>query len=261
MSEGEPGVDRRLYTRETAQAMAGLLAYYDATGVTDARDLAVRAARGALDSRALPGGGFRHAEQDKGGPYLADNVEMAKALLALHRSTGGREWLTHAQATADFVAKNFIDPATGGFIASASPDARQLTKPIKQREDNVTAVRMFALLSAYTGEAKYRAIAEAGMGYLTSPPVSGSVRLPARRAARRRRAAQRAGSRHHCRRQGRFPRGGALSGGAGLSAREQARGMVGTSAKENLPIPTWIILIFPMVRRRLPAPARSARTP
>jgi uncharacterized protein YyaL (SSP411 family) len=171
MSEGEPGVDRRLYTRETAQATAGLLAYYDATGVVEARDLAVRSARWALENRTLPDGGFRHAEQDKGGPYLADNVEMAKALLALHRSTGEREWLTRAQATADFIARTFIDPATGGFIASAAPDAKQLAKPIKQREDNVTAVRLFALVSAYTGEAKYREIAEAGMGYLTSPPI------------------------------------------------------------------------------------------
>src|SRR5215813_514313 len=96
---------------------------------------------------------------------------MAKALLALHRSTGEREWLTRAQATADFIAKTFIDPATGGFVASASPDAKQITKPIKQREDNVTAVRLFALVSAYTGEAKYREIAEAGMGYLASPPI------------------------------------------------------------------------------------------
>jgi uncharacterized protein YyaL (SSP411 family) len=171
MSEGEPGVDRRLYARETAQAIAGLLAYYDATGVVEARELAARAARWAIDNRALPGGGFRHAEQDKGGPYLADNVEMAKALLALHRSTGEREWLTRAKAAADFIAKTFIDPATGGFVASASPDAQQLTKPIKQREDNVTAVRMFSLLSAYTGEVRYREIAEAGMGYLTSPPI------------------------------------------------------------------------------------------
>lgn len=171
MSEGEPGVDRRIYTRETAQAMAGLLAYYDATGVTGARELAVNAARWARDNRALPGEGFRHAEQDKGGPYLADNVEMAKALLALHRSTGEREWLVLAQATGDFIASTFIDPATGGFVASASPDAHQLTRPIKQREDNVTAVRFFTLLSAYTGEAKYREIAEAGMGYLTSPPI------------------------------------------------------------------------------------------
>jgi len=82
MSEGEPGVDRRQYARETAQAIAGLLAYYDATGVTEARDLAVSGARWALANRAMQGGGFRHAEQDKGGPYLADNVEMAKALLA-----------------------------------------------------------------------------------------------------------------------------------------------------------------------------------
>jgi uncharacterized protein YyaL (SSP411 family) len=171
MSEGEPGVDKRQYSRETAQAISGLLAYYDATGVVEARDLAVGGARWALANRALSGGGFRHAEQDKGGPYLADNVEMAKALLALHRSTGMREWLAQAQATADFIAATFIDPATGGFVASASPDAQQLTKPIKQREDNVTGVRMFSLLSSYTGENRYREIAEAGMGYLTSPPI------------------------------------------------------------------------------------------
>jgi uncharacterized protein YyaL (SSP411 family) len=171
LSEGEPGVDKRQYSRETAQAVSGLLAYYDATGVPDARELAISGARWAVANRALPGGGFRHAEQDKGGPYLADNVEMAKALLALHRSTGEREWLTRAQATADFIAATFIDPATSGFVASASPDAQQLTKPIKQREDNVTAVRTFSLLSSYTGENRYREIAEAGMGYLTSPPI------------------------------------------------------------------------------------------
>jgi len=171
LSEGEPGVDKRQYARETAQAVSGLLAYYDATGVVEARDLASSGARWALANRALPGGGFRHAEQDKGGPYLADNVEMAKALLALHRSTGEREWLDRSRDTADFVAKTFIDPATGGFVVSASPEARQLTKPVKQREDNVTAVRMFSLLSSYTGESRYREIAEAGMGYLTSPPI------------------------------------------------------------------------------------------
>jgi hypothetical protein len=171
LSDGEPGVDKRQYARESAQAISGLLAYYDTTGVVEARELAVAAARWALANRALPNGGFRHAEHDTGGPYLADNVEMAKALLALHRSTGERAWLDQARATADFIAKTFIDPATGGFIASASPEARQLVKPIKQREDNVTAVRMFNLLSSYTGESRYREIAEAGMGYLTSPPI------------------------------------------------------------------------------------------
>jgi hypothetical protein len=59
----------------------------------------------------------------------------------------------------------------GGFFASASPDAKHLPKPIKQREDNVTTTRFFTLLASYSGEARYRGIAEAGMGYLGSPAV------------------------------------------------------------------------------------------
>jgi uncharacterized protein YyaL (SSP411 family) len=63
---------------------------------------------------------------------------MGAAMLALHRSTGERKWLVMAMAAGNFIAANFIDPRTGGFVASASPDARHLPKPIKQREDNVT---------------------------------------------------------------------------------------------------------------------------
>ncbi len=129
------------------------------------------AADWVLRERSLPGGGFRHAERDAGGPYLADTVEMGAALLALHRSTGERKWLAAASAAGDFIAKTFIDPKTGGFLASASPDAKHLPKPIKQREDNATATRFFTLLVAYTGNARDREIAEAGMGYLASPAV------------------------------------------------------------------------------------------
>ncbi|MCX7365075.1 MAG: DUF255 domain-containing protein [Alphaproteobacteria bacterium] len=171
MAEGEPGVDKRQYARETGQAIQGLAAYYDSTGARDALTLARAAADWAMRERGLSGGGFRHAERDAAGPYLADNVEMAAALLALHRSTGGRKWLTAAGAAADFIERTFIDPRTGGFLASASPDAPHLPKPIKQREDNVTATRFFTLLAFYTGEKKYREIAEAGMGYLASPPI------------------------------------------------------------------------------------------
>jgi uncharacterized protein YyaL (SSP411 family) len=170
-AEGQPGVDKRQYARETGQAIQGLLAYYDSTGEKSALGLAVAAADWVLRERSLPGGGFRHAERDAGGPYLADTVEMGAALLALHRSTGERKWLAAASAAGDFIAKTFIDPKTGGFLASASPDAKHLPKPIKQREDNATATRFFTLLVAYTGNARDREIAEAGMGYLASPAV------------------------------------------------------------------------------------------
>jgi uncharacterized protein len=171
MAEGEPGVDKHQYARETGQAIQGLLAYYDATGEKSALALALAAAQWALRERRLPEGGFRHAERDAAGPYLADSVEMAAALLALHRSTGDRQWLVQAGAAGDFIARTFVEAKTGGFFASASPDGPHLPKPIKQREDNVTATRLFALLAAYTGQPRFREIAEAGMGYLASPAV------------------------------------------------------------------------------------------
>ena len=171
MAEGQPGVDKRQYARETGQAIQGLAAYYDATGNTAALALAVAAADWTVRERALKGGGFRHAAQDAAGPYLADSIEMGAALLALHRSTGERKWLQAAIASGDFIAATFIDPATGGFLVSASPDAKHLPKPIKQREDNVTATRFFTLLAFYSGQPRHREIAEAGMGYLASPAI------------------------------------------------------------------------------------------
>ncbi len=175
-ADGSPGVDKRQYARETGQAIQGVLAYYDATGDKQALKLAIDAADWAMRERGRPNGGFRHTAEDRGGPYLADSVEMGQALLALHRSTGDVKWLKAAAATGNFIAETFIDPRTGGFFASASPDAKnlpQLSKlgPIKQREDNVTTVRFFSLLSSYTGEARYREVAEAGMGYLVSPAI------------------------------------------------------------------------------------------
>jgi uncharacterized protein len=171
MADGQPGVDPREYARETGQAIQGLAAYYDATGNTEALALAVKAAEWALRERRLAGGGFRHAAQDAAGPYLADTLEMGAALLALHRSTSDRRWLSDAIQAADYIASTFIDAKTGGFFASASPDAKNLPKPIKQREDNAAATRFFNLLSFYAGQPRYREIAEAGMGYLASPPI------------------------------------------------------------------------------------------
>jgi uncharacterized protein YyaL (SSP411 family) len=176
LAEGQPGVDRRQYARETGQAIQGLAAYHDATGTKDALTLAIAGADWALRERSLKGGGFRHAAQDAAGPYLADSVEMGAALLALHRSTGDRRWLQAAIAAGNFIAATFVDPKTGGFFVSASPEAKHLPlssalRPIKQREDNVTTTRFFTLLAFYSGQARYREIAEAGMGYLASPAI------------------------------------------------------------------------------------------
>lgn len=171
MEKGTPGVDKRLYARETGQAMLGLLAYYDATGVDAARDMAVRAGEWALRARALPGGGFRHDAEDQAGPYLADSLYMGQALLALYRSTADRRWLAAAREAGAFIERSFVDERTGGFLATVRPIAANLPPPVKQKDDNVAAVRLFNLLHFYTGEARFRTVAEAGMGYLVSPAV------------------------------------------------------------------------------------------
>lgn len=171
-ADGNPGVDKREYARETGQAIQGLAAYHDLTGNDAALARAIKGAEWAVRERSLATGGFRHAVQDAAGPYLADNVEMGAALLALHRSTGDRKWLTLAAKTADFIAATFVDPATGGFLATAAASTtKNMPRPLKQREDNVSTTRFFTLLSFYTGSTHYREIAEAGMGYLASPPV------------------------------------------------------------------------------------------
>ena len=120
MSEGEPGVDRRLYARETAQAIQGLLAYYDATGDKEARRSRSRRRLGAgqprLARRRLPPCGA-----GQGGPYLADNVEMGESAAGPAPLDRRARMACAGTATADFIARTFIDPATGGFVASARP--------------------------------------------------------------------------------------------------------------------------------------------
>ena len=160
-----------VYARENGQAIAGLLAYYDVTGDQAALQMAVGAAEWALANRQREDGGFRHAEKDAAGPYLSDSLTMSWALLGLHRSTGERRWLAQAQRAADFIAATFVEARTGGFLVTATPAASVIKANDKQREDNVLAVRFFNLLHFYTGEQRYREIAEAGMGYLTSPAI------------------------------------------------------------------------------------------
>lgn len=167
-----PRIDTNLYARENGWAIAALAAYHDATGEPDALARAIRAARWVVANRLLQGGGFAHGAGDKGGPFLGDNLAMGQAFLALYRSTGDAEWLERARKVAGFVADRLVDPATGGFFASA-PDTHSgvLGKPVKSRDENVAAVRFFNLLFQYSGDRRWREVAEHGFGYLASPAV------------------------------------------------------------------------------------------
>jgi len=167
---GVPAVDRHLYAREQGWMIQALAQLYSATLDRQYLDQAMVAANWTLRHRALPGGGFRHAEQDPSGPYLEDSLTMARGLLALYAATGDRTWLVHAQSAASFIAQTFAAKRRPGFITSA--DRGQVLRPKPQIDENVAAARFYNLIARYTGSAQYRAEAQRAMHYLAVREVA-----------------------------------------------------------------------------------------
>ena len=259
MAEGQPGVDRRQYARETGQAIQGLLAYYDSTGEKSALALAVTAADWAMRERSLPGGGFRHAERDAGGPYLADNVEMGTALLALHRSTGERKWLAAADCDRRFHRQDLHRPQDRRFPrlgrarCQASAQADQAARRQCDRD---------ALLHPARGLYRQRARSRDRRGrHGLSRLAAGArcLRLPARRAAGRGGTEERAGARDHRRAEGRSAQRRALCRRLALSRWPTSAPNGGTSARASSSTTTSTIPISPTAPQPSPARATSAR--
>ncbi|HYM34904.1 MAG TPA: DUF255 domain-containing protein [Steroidobacteraceae bacterium] len=166
---GAPKIDTHCYARETGWAIRALTKLYDVTGNVRALESAQRAARWAVASRSLPGGGFRHDEQDRGGPFLDDNVSMSGAFLALYRSTGEREWLRRAMDTLAFIDSN-LHHSTAGFIAApvATKTRGVFGQAVRLADQNAELVRIANLTHRYSGNKKFLAVAKHGMKYLAA---------------------------------------------------------------------------------------------
>ncbi|MDE5455062.1 DUF255 domain-containing protein [Bradyrhizobium sp. CSA112] len=175
---GMPRIDRNLYARENGWAISGLSAYYNVTNDPRIIAIAERAAKSVIDNRALPDGGFRHGERDRGGPFLGDTLAMGQAFLDLYAATGNRDWLTSAGKAGDFVA-TFRDEA-GGFATSKTAEGKTgvLAKPAKLIDDQVQVARFMNLLNRYFGNEDYREQAVHAMRYLASASAGMMRPLP-----------------------------------------------------------------------------------
>jgi uncharacterized protein YyaL (SSP411 family) len=175
---GMPRIDMNLYARENGWAISGLSAYYDVTNDPRALAMAERAAKWVIDNRALPNGGFRHGERDRGGPFLGDTLAMGQALLDLYAATGNRDWLTASAKAGDFVA-TFRDEA-GGFVTSKTSEGKTgvLAKPAKLIDDQVQVARFMNLLNRYYANHIYREQASHAMRYLASASAEMMRPLP-----------------------------------------------------------------------------------
>jgi uncharacterized protein YyaL (SSP411 family) len=166
---GMPRIDKNLYARENGWAISGLTAFYNVTNDPKVLAIAERAAKWANANRALPGGGFRHGDKDRGGPFLGDSLAMGQAFLDLYAATGNRDWLAQAAKAGDFIGATFKDGA-GGFVSSKTSEGKVgvFAKPPKHSGDQIQVARFMNLLDRYFGNDVYKDHASHAMRYLTS---------------------------------------------------------------------------------------------
>lgn len=178
-AKGMPRVDTHLYARENGWAIGGLVAYANATGDDQSLQAAIGAARWVQANRAIPGGGFRHGEADRGGPFIGDTLAMGQAFLDLYGATGDRAWLASAGNAGGFLAKTFKDEA-GGFASSAMGETHDgaLAAPSKQIDDQVQTARFLNMLSQYTGREEQKTLALHAMRYLVGAAAEVERPLP-----------------------------------------------------------------------------------
>jgi uncharacterized protein YyaL (SSP411 family) len=166
---GMPRIDKNLYARENGWAISGLAAFYNVTNDPNVLAIAERSAKWVSDNRAMPGGGFRHGDKDRAGPFLGDSLAMGQAFLDLYAATGNRDWLTEAAKAGDFIGVNFKDEA-GGFFSSKTSEGKVgvFAKPPKHSDDQIQVARFMNLLNRYFGDDVYKEHGSHAMRYLTS---------------------------------------------------------------------------------------------
>jgi uncharacterized protein YyaL (SSP411 family) len=174
---GMPRIDKNLYARENGWAISGLTMFYNVTSDPKVLAIAERAAKWVNANRAMPGGGFRHGDSDRGGPFVGDSLAMGQAFLDLYAATGNRDWLTEAAKAGDFIGANFKDDA-GGFFSSKTSEGKVgvFARPPKHSNDQIQVARFMNLLNRYFGNDVYKDYASHAMRYLTS--VSAEVAQP-----------------------------------------------------------------------------------
>jgi len=174
-ARGIPRVDKHQYGQENGWASTAMLSLYQATGNKKYLQLAQRAMQWVEKNRAIEGGGYRHDENDKGGPYLGDNIAVADAYLALYQSTGDREMLKRARKTAEYIDRTFryAGEQGAGYAVSYAP-ARAVIQPLPQIDENIALARMAIRIHHLTADKQYRGIAERAMRFLATKEIATS---------------------------------------------------------------------------------------
>ncbi len=169
---GIPRVDAHEYGKENGLAIAAYVTLAQAANDPTALATATRAATRILATHGTARGGIAHDADPKASAlHLADSAAFGLALMRLYEATGARAWLDEATKIADFMARDLVDPKSGGFFGSTiDPDAVGVfAARRKPFEDNVTAIRFFARVAKATNDAKYEAVIANALRAIATP--------------------------------------------------------------------------------------------
>lgn len=169
LAEGIPRVDPHQYTAQTAMAIEGLLDAYHATGDRQYFFRAMAGLDWVLRHRRLDDVGFKHDAKDVAGPYLVDNLYMARVYLALYRITQTPMWLTQSEQLGDWISAHFTRSEGGLF--SAVPDGTPVL-PVPQVDQNLQAAGFYLGLAQASQKRRYLETATNILAYLARPAVA-----------------------------------------------------------------------------------------
>ncbi len=138
------------------------------------RDAAVRAAQFIRDGLITPHGELLHSWCDGSAALpavLDDYVFLAEGFLALYETTFASEWLLDAERLCNVLIDRFGDPAQGGFFSSDDvnsllPVRVKSLYDVAEPSPNASAAGLLLRMFHYTGNTRYRELAQKTLGIL-----------------------------------------------------------------------------------------------
>lgn len=157
-----PAFDRHVYADLNGMLIHGLVEAHRASG--DARLLeAAERAFARIEGSHRRGDAYAH-EQSEQGPtrFLSDQVELARAALALADATEDEHYRARAYALMDFVIASLEDKDQGGFFAVSQEGAKSgvfagRNKPLNE---NARLARLLLARARRESEPKFKELAE-----------------------------------------------------------------------------------------------------
>jgi uncharacterized protein YyaL (SSP411 family) len=186
-----PARDEKIIAAWNGLALAALAEAAVALGASAYREAAEKAGEFILDQMKMtaPAGGsaavasrLAHSWKDgrvSGQAFLDDYACVAEGFLALYRCTFDERWFLAARALADDLAERFRRPA-GGFYDTSGEHEALIARPRAAYDSptptgNSMAATVLLKMAAYTGEDRYRRLAEDALASLAAVAAAAPV--------------------------------------------------------------------------------------